>query len=99
MFEQVLPYFLFVLGVAGRVFVPYAVRFLEDESRFDWRYVVAQIVTAFVALLPMVAADVASFLANVGALGVLAAVVYGWFSADLGREIQKGVGAAATWER
>jgi hypothetical protein len=96
---EILAYVMFALGVAGRVFIPYLIVYLESDAAFDWRYVVAQVVAAFVALLPMLATNAPEWLGQVGALGALASFVYGWFAADIGREVQRGMGAAASFER
>ena len=91
--ETVLPYLpfvLFFLGVLARVVVPYVQERLSNtELTFDWRYVVGQIIAALVALLPLV--GTAEFLTQVGAMGFIAAFVYGWGAADVGRSVQKAV--------
>ena len=97
--EQALPFILFFVGVVARVVVPYLTAYLKEPIEFDWRYLVGQIVGAIVALVAMLVTDSATWVAQVGTLGMLAAFLYGWASGDIGREMQKGIGAAASFER
>lgn len=92
-FATVAPYLFFGLGVIGRVVVPYiqAVIASKEPMSFDWRYLVGQLIAALVALIPLVSGS--EFVLNLGAMGWLAALVYGWGSGDIGRAAQKVVAA------
>lgn len=84
-------YVAFLVGVVGRVAVPYLLKWFTEKSRpaWDWRYLGGQLVGAFIALIPMIVAE--NFLSTLGAMSLLPAFGYGWFAADLGREGDKVV--------
>ncbi len=83
-----LPFIFFLVGVTLRVFVPYFQERLTNPTlAFEWRYVVGQLITAILALFPLI--STAEFLTEVGAMGWIAALMYGWGVADLGRTAQK----------
>ena len=91
-FETIAPYLFFALGVIGRVVVPYIQSRIANEGplSFDWRYLVGQIIAAVVALIPIIAGS--DFVAELGQLGWLGALLYGWGSGDIGRTVQKLAG-------
>lgn len=91
-FAKVAPFLFFVVGVIGRVVIPYVQARVasDDPISFDWRYLVGQLIAAFVALIPLISGS--EFVASLGAMGWLAALVYGWGSGDVGRTAQKAVG-------
>lgn len=91
-FETIAPYLFFGLGVVGRVVVPYVQSRIATDGQlsFDWRYLVGQLIAALVALLPMVGGS--EFVAELGQLGWLGALLYGWGSGDIGRTLQKVTG-------
>ena len=86
-----LPFLFFGLGVAGRIIIPYMqARLASDEPMsFDWRYLIGQIIAAAVALIPLLQQP--EFLADLGAMAWLAALLYGWGAGDIGRAVQKTV--------
>lgn len=90
-FETVAPYLFFVVGVIGRVVIPYVKARIDSSEplSFDWRYLVGQLIGAAVALVPLVAGD--EFLSQIGSLSWLGAILYGWGSGDVGRTLQKVV--------
>ena len=92
-FETAAPFLFFGLGVIGRVLIPYVqARIASDEPlSFDWRYLVGQLIAAFVALVPLVSGS--EFVSELGAMGYIAALLYGWGSGDVGRAAQKFVAA------
>ena len=55
-FETAAPFLFFGLGVIGRVLIPYVQARIasDDPLSFDWRYLVGQLIAAFVALVPLV---------------------------------------------
>ena len=90
-FSTVAPYLFFGLGVLGRVVIPYIqAKLASDEPlSFDWRYLVGQLITAILALIPLLQGP--DFLTELGAMGWVAALLYGWGSGDIGRMLQKAV--------
>lgn len=90
-FETAAPYLFFALGVVGRVVIPYIQERVASNGSlsFDWRYLVGQLLAAFVALVPLVGGS--EFVAELGQLGWLGAILYGWGSGDIGRTVQKTV--------
>ena len=90
--NTILPWFVFGLGVTGRVVLPYLqARFAADEPlSFDWRYLVGQLIGAAVALVPMIAAP--DFVAEFSGLSLVALLAYGWGAGDVGRTLQNGRG-------
>jgi hypothetical protein len=91
--DQYWPYVFFMLGVVGRIVIPYLIRRAETGEPFDWRYVKVQLLGAVVALIPLVAAG--DKLAEIGRMAWIAALAYGWFALDVAREAQKAGHAAA----
>lgn len=91
-FNTIAPYFFFALGVIGRVVIPYIQERLRSDEplKFDWRFVVGQLVAAVVALIPLIAGE--EWLDKVGSLSWLGSLLYGWGSGDIGREVQKAFG-------
>lgn len=85
--EQYWPYVFFVLGVVGRIVIPYMIRHLQTGEPFDWRFVKVQLLGAVVALVPLLA--VGDKLAEIGRMAWVAALAYGWFAVDLAREAEK----------
>jgi len=90
-FATVAPYLFFALGVLGRVVIPYLQAKLSSDEplSFDWRYLVGQLITAVLALIPLLQGP--DFLMELGAMGWVAALLYGWGSGDIGRALQKAV--------
>lgn len=91
-FNALLPFIAFALGVAGRVLIPYLIKWLDSGEPFNPRYMASQILAALVAVVPLIL--VSDEITRIGAMALLAAFAYGWFASDLGREIQKGGQAA-----
>ena len=87
--ELVAPYILFALGVAGRVIIPYIQAALATDGplKFDVRYLIGQLLSAAVALIPLVAGQ--EFIEQIGTLSLVGAALYGWGASDIGREVQK----------
>lgn len=90
-FETVAPFLFFGLGVVGRVVIPYIQAKLSSNGpiSFDWRYLIGQLITAALALIPLLQNP--SFLGELGALSWVAALLFGWGAGDVGRTIQKAV--------
>ncbi len=84
-----LPYVAFLLGLIGRVLIPYFLEKLREPNplKFDWVYVRGQIAGAIITLIPTLAGG--EILAQIGALGWAAAFALAYFGADIGRGIQK----------
>lgn len=89
--KPLLPYLFFVLGVIARVVVPYVQARLKVDGplAFDWRYLVGQLVTAVIALIPLLAGQ--DFVTQLGAMGWIGALVYGWGAGDIGNQAQKSI--------
>lgn len=79
----------FIVGAVLRVALPYLHRWVESKEQFDLRYLIGQLLGVFVGLIPVVFVD--SFVDGLATMSWVAAVSYGWASADLGREAQKWV--------
>lgn len=92
-FNTVAPYLFFALGVLGRVVIPYIqAKLASDEPlSFDWRYLGGQLITAVLALIPLLQSP--DFLGELGIMSWVAALLYGWGSGDIGRALQKAVTA------
>lgn len=84
----------YILGVGLRVMWPYLMAYLQDGVAFDVRYVVSQIVSALIGVVPILAFS--DLVEQLSALGWLAAFGMGYGWAELGREAQKTVKALRT---
>lgn len=78
-----------IAGIVLRTVVPYLISYIESGGKnpFDWKYllsiVVAAVMTYLVSLVdPSVLDNITGLIPYLGA-GI------GWFSTDLGRELQK----------
>lgn len=87
--QEFLPYVFYVLGVAGRVVLPYLKARLDADEPFgfDWRYVAGQLVTAVIVLIPLLGSQ--EYLAQLGGLSYLGTLLVGWGASDVGRLGQK----------
>jgi len=84
---EVLPYFLFILGVFGRVFLPWLnARRSNPDLPWSWRMIWPQLVTGLIVLI---VAPLITGLEALGSLKPVAAYLSGWAAADVGREIDK----------
>lgn len=94
--EPAMPYVGFVLGLIGRVLIPYLLEKMRSDKPmvFDWIYVRGQLAGAVVALIPTLAGG--ELLAQIGALGWAAAFGLAYFGADIGRGVQKARTPAAS---
>lgn len=84
---------LYVFGVALRIFWPYILAYLEEGVKFDIKYVFGQFIGAIIGLLGVLAGK--EFLADLGAVGFVGAVVAGYGAASIGRDGQKTAGRIA----
>lgn len=89
----------YCIGVVARVVIPFLISYLETQEPFDWRYVVGQIVAAFVGVLALVLADEAGLIEMFSTVSPFMALALGYFAADVGREAQRFSGAAAIFEQ
>lgn len=94
-----MPVVAFVIGVVARIVLPYLVSYLQDQRPFDARYLIAQVIAAFIALVGMWAFNIDAALAELTGATIPLAFVMGWFVSDVGREAQKFIGGAASFER
>jgi hypothetical protein len=86
----------FVGGALGRIFIPYTLEWVKSKSKFDWRYIIGQVLAVVISLVPVVLVD--SWMASLAAMSVIASISLGWFSADLGREGQKVADIYRDWK-
>lgn len=77
----------YVAGVVVSIVFPYALAWVEAGEPFDWRMNVGRVLTALLALLPMVGA--ADFIEQLGVLGYFGAFVLGLGFSQIGRMAQK----------
>ena len=91
----------FWLGMFARVFLPYLQKYWEADGNiaFDWAYVKGQLVGSVTAFIGLLAAGGGAAVAEIGALGVVLALVAGYYSAQIGREGQKFAGAGQAYIR
>jgi len=82
----------YLIGVSLRVFWPYLLAYLQDGVKFDWKFVVGQLIGAVIGLFGVMSG--AEFLGDLGTLGFFGAMVAGFGAAAIGRESQKSVDAA-----
>lgn len=84
---EYLPYLAYALGALARVVIPYLIANLKEKQPFDTRYLLSQILGAAIALVPLL--SMSEQLAEIGSMAIAAAFAAGWFSADVGRLIDK----------
>jgi hypothetical protein len=80
---------LYLLGVASRIVWPFALAYLQDGARFDYRYIIGQVVAGFVGLVPMLAS--ADLLTDLGVAGLFGSFAAGFGAGSIGRTAQKTV--------
>lgn len=88
---QLTPYLGLLLGVMGRILLPWLMTQLEGDAPWDWRKAAGQVVAGLSALLVLVALnpDLPTLtLQQALAVGLLSSLG-GWGVADIGRTAQK----------
>lgn len=81
----------YLLGVAARLFVPYAIAYVTEPQSFDWSKAKGQIVAAGLGLIGVVVSGMLreGFVEGLGALGFVGTFVAGFGAAAVGRATAK----------
>lgn len=91
-------YLFYGIGFVLRVVLPWLAAWLEEDAKFDPKFLLQELVGALAALIPWLitpeGADILRLLEemNKGQLQIVVivtAIGYGWFGSDLGRKILK----------
>lgn len=92
-YSEFVPYVGLLVGVLGRVIVPWLIKRLQEPNglNWDWKKAWAQLLTGLLSFLALLAANPQlPTLTWTQALGLgLASAAAGWGFADAGREVKK----------
>ena len=89
--QAVLLVLAYLLGVAARLVVPYAIAYITEPQKFDWGKAKGQIVAAGVGLIGVILSGMLKegFVEGLGALGFVGTFVAGYGAAAVGRATAK----------
>lgn len=94
-FTELAPYAGLIIGVLGRVVIPWLIMRGNEEppTPWEWRKVNAQLLAGALALLGLIAAEpnLPNFTFQQALAVGLSAALAGWGVADVGRETKKAV--------
>jgi len=77
----------FIGGALGRIFLPYLREWFRSDIKFDWKFLIGQVIGVAIALIPTIFID--KWMNALATMTWIASVSMGWAMADVGRESQK----------